>query len=382
MNLPFQFSTVASGIGAPEMAWVPLGWNPVFSAEIEPFPSAVLKIRHGVPNYGDINKFKEWPNERTVDLVCAGCPCQAFSIAGLRKGLDDPRGNLTLVFLGILEKYRPRWVVYENVPGIFSEDTRALESFCDGLQKIGYGISWTVLDAEYFGVPQRRERIFIVGYLGDWRPAAAVLFDKTCLLGYPAPNREKGKGFAADVTPCLESSGRWVERAGESRGQDPVIAHTTGAGYWKEGAGTLRGRKQDSHENLCFDMRGNGNGETVNNITGDHASRTTDYTPVVLAHGKGNGEVVKDGSPSLTCNHEAPICFNSRQDCISSTETVRRLTPRECERLQGFPDDYTLITYKGKPAADGPRYKALGNSMAVPVMRWIGERIQMVDALK
>ena len=394
-----NFATVASGIGAPETAWMPLGWNPVFSAEIEPFPSAVLKVRHNVSNYGDMTKFKEWPNERTVDLICAGTPCQSFSIAGLRKGLDDPRGNLTLTFLAILGRYRPRWVVWENVPGVLSESTGAFGSFLGGLGELGYGFAYRVLDAQYFGVPQRRRRVFVVGHLGDWRRAAAVLFERHSLSGNTPPSREKGKEFAAEVAPSIGASGRGFERAGETRGQDPVIASTISSSPPSR--------------------RNGGSYPTPGSF--------------VLAHGQGNAEIVKDGEPSLTCNHEAPICFNSKQDCVSSEDhtgalgfstpqaeaiavrtaqtssngwgvntdgqaytvdqaqgqavlapqmTVRRLTPRECERLQGFPDDYTLITYKGKPAADGSRYKALGNSMAVPVMRWIGERIKIMESIK
>jgi DNA-cytosine methyltransferase len=162
-----KFATVCSGIGAPEVAWKPLGWQPVFCSEIESFPNAVLQERHGIPNLGDMNKFKEWPNERTIDLICAGCPCQAFSIAGLRKGLDDPRGNLTLIFLGILEKYRPRWVIYENVPGILSDSTNAMNIFLDSLEELGYIIDIDIIDAQYNGIPQRRRRVFVCGERAD-----------------------------------------------------------------------------------------------------------------------------------------------------------------------------------------------------------------------
>ena len=269
-----KFATICSGIGAPEVAWTALGWEPVFASEIEKFPSAVLAHhRPGVPNYGDMTKFKEWPDVGTIDLICAGTPCQAFSVAGLRKGLDDPRGNLTLVYLAIIEHYRPRWVVWENVPGVLSDKTGAFGAFLGGLGQLGYGWAYRVLDAQYFGVAQRRRRVFVVGYLGDWRRAAAVLFDRESLSGNPPPSREKGEGASAGVVPSLTGSGRGTARTGESRGQDPVVVHALTKRY-------------DSSED------GSGRG-----------------IPIVLAHGQAGAEIVKDGLPSLTCNHEAPIVF-------------------------------------------------------------------------
>lgn len=319
-----RFATVCSGIGAPEVAWAPLGWEPAFCSEIEPFPCAVLNIhRPEVPNYGDMRKYKEW-SDAAVELICAGTPCQAFSVAGLRKGLDDPRGNLTLVFLGILRRYRPKWVVWENVPGVLSDKTGAFGAFLGGLAQLGYGFAYRVLDAFYFGVPQRRRRVFVIGHLGNWQYPAAVLFERHSLQGHTPPSRKTGKGFAADLAPSLTSSGRGVERTGESRGQDPVIA--------------------------CF-QAGN-----------------------TKQHGKG---FTVDG-PAYTLDRTV-------QSVAGPNMQVRRLTPKECERLQGFPDNFTKIPYKGKSpdqCADGPRYKALGNSMAVPVLSWIGKRIVEVEQIR
>ena len=366
-----KYLSICSGIEAATVAWHPMGWTPEAFSEIEKFPSAVLAQRYPtVCNFGDMTKYKEW-NIGKIDLLVGGTPCQSFSIAGLRKGLDDPRGNLALVYLGIAERFRPRWFLWENVPGVLSsysgpeppsdleegqewetEETSDFECFTTALAKLGYGWAYRILDAQYFGVPQRRGRVFVVGYLGDWRRAASVLFERHSLSGDSPPSREKRKEI------------------------------TGGAVVSSETAPSLRAQPQSSHR--------------------------TDSEAFAMAHGQGGAEIVKNGAPSLTCNHEAPICFNSNahpdEMAVANTvigqtasqspavcfeqntnnSQVRRLTPVECERLQGFPDNYTRISWRNKQpenCPDGPRYKALGNSMAVPVMRWLGERISLVDKI-
>ncbi|MGO3843472.1 MAG: DNA cytosine methyltransferase [Alcaligenes pakistanensis] len=220
-----RFLSVCSGIEAASVAWNPLGWKAVAFSEIEPFPCAVLAHHYpDIPNWGDMTKFQEWPDE-PIDLLCGGTPCQSFSVAGLRKGLDDPRGDLMLTFGAIAAKYRPKWLVWENVPGVLSSNGgRDFGTFLGMLGQLGYGFAYRVLDAQYFGVPQRRRRVFVVGCLGDWRSAAAVLFEQHSLSGNPAPSRKTGQGTATDIAPSLVSSGRGVDRIGETRGQDPVIA--------------------------------------------------------------------------------------------------------------------------------------------------------------
>ncbi len=227
-----RYLSVCSGIEAATQAWAPLGWDPVAFSEIEPFPCAVLKHHYSdVPNWGDMTKFKDWP-DATVDVLCGGTPCQSFSVAGLRQGLADPRGNLMLTFGAIAERYGPKWIVWENVPGVLSSNGgRDFAAFLSLLGQLGYGWAYRVLDAQHvrtrrfpFAVPQRRRRVFVVGYIGDCRRAAAVLFDRESLSGHPAPRRKAGQGFTHSVAPSLTGSGRGVERAGETRGQDPVIA--------------------------------------------------------------------------------------------------------------------------------------------------------------
>jgi DNA (cytosine-5)-methyltransferase 1 len=305
-----RYGSVCSGVEAATVAWHPLGWKPQWFSEIEAFPSAVLAHHHpDTPNYGDMTKFKEWSDD-PIDLLVGGTPCQSFSVAGLRKGLDDPRGNLMLTYLAIAARYKPRWVAWENVPGVLSSNKgRDFGTFLAALGQLGYGFAYRVLDAQYFGVAQRRRRVFVVGYLGDWRRSAAVLFERESLSGHPAPSRETRQ----DVAQCL--------KRGVGQRYDPET-------------------------------------ETLPIAFGAQNSAT-------------QGDSVSE--------HVTPTLDKSKTPGVTDGMSVRRLTPRECERLQGFPDDYTLIPYRNKLAADGPRYKAMGNSMAVPVMRWIGERIQMVE---
>ena len=347
-----NYLSVCSGIEAATVAWHPLGWNPVGFSEIESFPSQVLKHHYPtVPNLGDMTKFKEWEIESNIDVLVGGTPCQSFSVAGLRKGLDDPRGNLMLTYLAIAKQYRPRWLVWENVPGVLSSaDGRDFGSFLGGLAICGYGFAYRVLDAQYFGLAQRRKRVFVVGYLGDWRPAAAVLFERESLQGNPAPSRKKGERIA----PCV-TNGPPFSRTGNERveAEAMVIHETVGA--------------------LCADSHpGSYSGQDA--YTGRLIS-----SPVFSLQGSGSTSQNANGNG---WNEEVSFTLN-RIDVHSVTQStaVRRLTPVECERLQGFPDHYTDIKPKGKQTPDGPRYKALGNSMAVPVMRWIGERIQKVEDL-
>jgi DNA (cytosine-5)-methyltransferase 1 len=408
-----NYLSVCSGIEAASVAWHGLGWNPVGFSEIEPFPSAVLKERFpDVTNYGDMTKFKEWENVGTVDLLVGGTPCQSFSVAGLRKGLADPRGNLMLTFGAIAHHFKARWIVWENVPGVLSSNKgRDFGSFLGMLAECGYGFAYRVLDAQFFGVPQRRRRVFVVGCLGDWIAPAKVLFDSESLSGNPPPSREKGKEAAGNAgngsAPGLSAGGV------NPTGLINFTPYGTRLGAHQEGiASTLTVIDAKFAQCVCYGIPGNWIGRKPENdgnattpmvdlspcITGmdrpavcyeNHAqdSRIKDCgeisptlsakagmgggnLPIVMAHGQANAEIAEGLSTTLNCNHESPIIADSCQ--------LRRLTPKEYERLQGFPDDWTKIPWRNKPAEqcpDGPRYKACGNSMAVPVMRWIGERI-------
>jgi len=398
-----KFLSVCSGIEAASVAWTPLGWSAVAFSEIEKFPCAVLKHHYPeVPNWGDLTTFKDWP-DAAPDVLVGGTPCQSFSVAGLRAGLDDPRGNLALTYLAVADRYRPRWVVWENVPGVLSSsDGRDVGAFLGALGALGYGWAYRILDAQYFGLAQRRRRVFVVGYLGDWRRAAAVLFERESLSGHPAPRREAGQDVTYRTAPSLTGSGRGTSRAGESREQDcvvPILSASTGDISHCLNAGGM-GRIDYETETLIahslradgFDASEDGTGRGTPLVAFD--ARQSD----VLHYGDMSGPLDTDGhtiAVAFTENHDGDVWEGDVMQplnrgggkpgmsypAIRSGMQVRRLTPRECERLQGFPDDYTLIPYRGKPAADGPRYKALGNSMAVPVVRWIGRRMALMDEI-
>lgn len=355
------YGSVCSGIEAASAAWHPLGWHAAWLSEIEAFPSAVLAHHYpDVPNLGDMTKFKGWPHA-AIDVLVGGTPCQSFSIAGMRRGLDDPRGNLMLTYLAIAHQYRPRWLVWENVPGVLpSNGGRDFGTFLGGLGQLGYGFAYRVLDAQYFGLAQRRKRVFVVAHLGDWRCAAAVLFEREGLRGDPAPGRSAREDVAGAITA---SAGR---RGGVNEGErSSLIAGTLQASGKAAGSAT----QEDAESGLLVAFGGNCTSGPIEVATACRAKG-----------GTGHGDF----------ESETFITFDSRQDCVGAgavavASQVRRLTPRECERLQGFPDDWTLIPWRGKPASecpDGPRYKAIGNSMAVPVMAWIGRRIALAESIK
>ena len=544
------FGSVCSGIEAASVAWNPLGWHASWLAEIEPFPSAVLAYHYpDVPNLGDMTKLPERIRSGEIeapDVFCGGTPCQAFSVAGLRKSLDDARGNLSLTFCEIANEIdsarhvrgeQPAIVFWENVPGVLNTKDNAFGCFLAGLAGeddplVAPGgkwtnagcvlgpkraVAWRVLDAQYFGVAQRRRRVFVVASARNGFDPAAVLFEFDGLRRDTAPRRKAGEGATHDAAPCLTSSGRGVGRIGDTRGQDPVVAvpsttHTLrGEGFDASEDGTgrgtplvpvafdttqitsqanrsnpqpgdpchplaagahapaiafpanLSGTQHASSENLSpalgaanptavaiQDVRGtdkaqNGRGwndEGTAYTLDTHATQGVAYAvalrgreggataelgdevqnclrassgggdkPHVLAYTtrevaqtitSNYGKQVDNSDTALgpnvaiayttklhnTGSNNAGKIFEERTTCLDANSPppalltamqVRRLTPVECERLQGFPDGYTAIPWRKKPAdqcPDGPRYKALGNSWAVPVVHWIGMRIQ------
>jgi len=475
------FGSVCSGIEAASVAWHPLGWRSAWFAEIEPFTAALLKHHYPeVPNYGDftnirprlaaagISHRRDSPDAlrdagagaaEPINLLVGGTPCQSFSVAGKRAGLDDPRGNLTLEFFALAGRLRPRWVVWENVPGVLSDDGgHTFGTVLGILGKLGYGAAYRILDAQYFGVPQRRRRVFVVGHLGDWRRAAAVLFERHCLSGNTPPRREAredvagslggGSGergwcsdtermtFVPEVSYALNAhpTRRYDAQANETfvagvagpvtsnpygdheSRESLLVAHALRAdGFDASEDGTGRGTPivafracgQDGFTPnrvappLCS-TDGGGTVPTIAFSCKDSGSDAGELAPTLRSmghdqsHANAGGQVAvaftergRDRGRTFEFQEECAYCLtnpgsggrtHSRQ-VITPQMAVRRLTTRECERLQGFPDDYTAIPYRGKPASDGPRYRAIGNSMAVPVMRWIGERIAAVDAL-
>ena len=468
-----NYLSVCSGIEAATVAWHSLGWTPLAFSEIEKFPSQVLAHHYpNTPNLGDMTRFKEWNFESDVNVLVGGTPCQSFSVAGLRKGLDDPRGNLMLTYLAIAAKQRPKWVVWENVPGVLSSNGGLdFASFLRGLGQLGYGFAYRVLDAQYFGVAQRRRRVFVVGCAGDWRAAAAVLFERHSLQGHPAPSREKGQrvapstGFSvtgsvtggfgpklgtdeacqgslipamhSEISPALkarDAKGPSSDGDGDGDGDGailvPMMAQPMAFGVSEKAdvSHCLRSgaSKADKHESTTYvaqpialqDVRAVEKMQNGKGWNDDGTAYTVDthatqgvMQPIAFdmaqITSKANGSRAEPGLPTGTLAkgssmHVAQaMAFDwqsggdargldpkptaqlqrSQTPAIMQAMAVRRLTPVECERLQGFPDNYTDIQPKGKATPDGPRYKALGNSMAVPVMRWIGERIAQVEGI-
>ena len=410
-----KFLSVCSGIEAASVAWHDLGFECVGVSEIDKFPSEVLKHHYpSVPNLGDMTKYKEWNNDLAPDLLVGGTPCQSFSVAGLRKGMDDPRGNLALTYVGIAEKYKPQWFIWENVPGVLSSNGgKDFSSFLSAMADIGYGIAYRVLDAQFFGVPQRRRRVFVVGYLGDWRPAVSVLFEPSSVFGHTPKGRKKGKGTAAPTETSPRNDGERLVNTQFWNGSQTAEALTTTSNDQRM---PDKGRMQmivepDNSVGIdIYNVSLTGNIScTVTAASGGNAcSGPKVLQPIVLmdqggsvmsindaglvgtlrAEVRGHPPIVTENTHStLTTSHgprqgSSDEAASSIKAIFSNTMRVRRLTPVECERLQGFPDGWTQIPYGKKPkeqCPEGHRYKALGNSMAVPVMRWIGRRIKLFN---
>ena len=226
------YGSVCSGIEAATVAWHPLGWKAQFVSEIEPFPRAVLAHHYPeTPTHGDFTTIKAG-DYGPIDLLVGGTPCQSFSIAGLRGGLDDDRGNLALEYLRLADRLRPRWLVWENVPGVLSSNGgKDFGAILGGMVELGYGFAYRVLDAQYFGLAQRRKRVFVVGYLGDWRRAAAVLFERESLCGNSAPSREKGKKIAPTLNVRAGPSGDTFHTSGGLVEHISEIAPTINAAF-------------------------------------------------------------------------------------------------------------------------------------------------------
>lgn len=494
-----RFGSVCSGIEAATVAWHPIGWKAAWLAEIEKFPAAVLAHHYPeVPNLGDMTALPARIAAGEVeapDIFCGGTPCQAFSIAGLRKSLDDARGNLSLVFCEIanaidtaraVRGHAPAIIFWENVPGVLSTKDNAFGCFLAGLagendpleppggKWTNAGcvsgpqrtVAWRVLDAQYFGVAQRRRRVFVVASARKGFDPAQVLFEWDGVRRDTAPSREArevaptiparstaGGGLGTDFdcdggTICVATG-----QAGAEIGADmaptlncnpeaPYVAHSLrGEGFDAREDGTGRGTPLGPAATAIRTANTSANGHGVSpelahtldraqgqcvafdttQITsaanysspkaGDpcHPLAAGAHAPAIAFPANLSGTQCAsavDVAPSMGAANPTAVAFNfhksgnaasslgvsvERVDCLRAFEKspmavqpaagmqVRRLTPTEAEKLQGFEPGYTAIPWRNKPAdqcPDGPRYKALGNSWAVPNVRWIGERIQ------
>lgn len=361
-----KFLSVCSGIEAASVAWQPLGFKAVGFSEIEKFPCRVLEHHYPeVTNFGSLLDWRNW-NAEKFDILVGGTPCQDFSIAGKRQ--HGERADLTFEFIKMAGALRPEWVVWENVPGVLSMGkgetfARILQAFSE----FGYGVAWRVLDAQNFGVPQRRRRVFLVGHSsGDPRRSGEVLFEQESLRGDIEKSREKRERNTTSTEKC--STFRYIS-FGEY--QEDSKASTRKARDGKDATDLIcfEPRSQDGIPRLSKD----GKSPTLNTAQGGQrqpciafAQNTRDE--LRLFNGDGQKVGALSAQPGM-----------KQQSFIAGQKVIRRITPIEALRLQGFPDDY-LVKVPGY--SDTQAYRAVGNSMAVPVMRWIGERIKQNDKKK
>lgn len=423
-----NFGSVCSGIEAASVAWHPLGFRASWLAEIEAFPAAVLAHHYPeVPNLGDMTKIATEVLTGAVDapdVLVGGTPCQAFSVAGMRAGLQDARGKLTIEFVRLSDAIdhvrvargkQPSITVWENVPGVLSDRGNAFGCFLGALagedcelQPSGkrwtdagcvYGpkraIAWRVLDAQYFGLAQRRRRVFVVASAREGFDPASVLFEREGVRRDTPPRRGEGQ-VTAGTLASRTGAGGFPGTDGACSGYLQPVTGTLNANGKAAGSAT----QQDVESGMLVvhgtqdpDVRldqahtlGRNNGmENAVCVTGDIAHTLKAEGFDASEDGTGRGQPIVAALRGISDYGDGLPCLRAKggdaaggSEALVSSSAVRRLTPTECERLQGFPDGYTQVPYRNKEAADGPRYKALGNSMAVPVMRWIGERIALV----
>ena len=455
-----QLGELFAGIGGFGLAAQRAGFELAWACEIDDFASRVYGARFpGVSVHPDVRDFEGVP----VDCITAGFPCQDLSVAGKRKGLIGERSGLFWEIIRIASRLRPRWLLLENVPGLLSSHKgRDFETVLAALDELGYGVAWRVLDAQFFGVPQRRRRVFIVGHLGGPCPAE-VLFEPEGVSGNLAARREARTGTAGDVAACLNSGGNdggfrtepgehlvahqchgtnvgpmgaLRKGNGNETGGVPFVIEDVGrkmSGDGRVGAGvrtdgvcythqagtrhaiarpltatSYKGPDEDTDTIVTHSLRAEGA-----DASEDGTGRGTPIVPV-LASGANGAGIGREGDPMFTLDQTGaaaiapvyalgshagaadgdvtnrshasggPVGSNISEGLAYSlrggrTQSIvetrpRRLTPRECERLQGFPDDWTLI----EGASDSARYRALGNAVAVPCVEWILRRLAAV----
>lgn len=431
-NGPLRFLSVCSGIEAASVAWP--HWEAVAFAEIEKFPSAVLAHHYpDVPNLGDFTKI-DTTTLGHVDILCGGTPCQAFSVAGARRSLDDERGNLTLAFVELAHELAGygktagnglRNIIWENVPGVLSTKDNAFGCFLAGLvgaddpvvpsgKWTSHGMvagpkgraAWAVKDAQFFGLAQRRKRVIVVADFGNGADPAAVLFEPESVCRNTPPSREARETVARAAENSLGSDSQLIggvdyennaHGANDATGPllkgpptggggplPAVVLQTYGIpGNWIGRAPENGGNavepmvevapcltKTDRHGVATFDRQSNceyGDADIASTVSARDYKSPTDLVTVV--HGTQDPCVSDVTAFALGRN-------SGQENAVITPYAVRRLTPIECERLQGFPDGYTDIPWRGQlNSPDGPRYKALGNSWAVPKFKWLGKRI-------
>ncbi|MGL4577290.1 MAG: DNA cytosine methyltransferase [Burkholderiaceae bacterium] len=417
-----RFLSLFSGIEAASVAWIPLGWTCAGVAEIEPFPCVALKHHYpNVPNLGDVTHITEAQIAALgpIDLVCGGSPCQDLSVAGKRAGLAGERSNLFYEQMRIFNAARrlcgARFMLWENVPGAFSSNRGAdFAAVAGEMAGARFGVphggwrntgvaagrnglvEWATLDAQWFGLAQRRKRVFALLDTGNWADRPPILFEPESLRRDSAPRRKAGQDAAGTLTArargglprnaefnqklipqtamCL-NAGAMRRQDAESETLIPTLAHTLrGEGFDASEDGTGRGTPLVPVIGFACKASGS-NGFGVGEVAGTMKARHDGH----LACFSFDTQQITSAANRSRVGPELPaptLSTRAGSMHVATHMVVRRLTPKECARLQGFPDEYLDIAINGKPAADGPKYKALGNSWAVPVAQWIGKQIQ------
>lgn len=376
-----KFLSICSGIEAASVAWLPLGFECIGHSEIEPFPCRVLEHHYpGVKNYGDLTKWREWNVPEKPDIIVGGTPCQDFSIAGKRE--EGERADLTHQFIELCGELRPEWVVWENVPGVLSMDEgRTFARILRGFSQRGYGWAYRALDAQYFGVPQRRRRIFLVGHSsGDPRCAGEILFEQEGLRRDIKKSGEEGERDSEDIKRITNSGDKSLCLNAHGHGRldyesETFIFEPRSHGVpriYNNGKSPTLNTAQQGQRQPCIAFTQNDAGrDATKNVSPTLRSGARQCVAEFTAKAG-----VKSGSTHFAIE-QAPTIKAGQTTEVRGTDGkiywVRRLTPTEALRLQGFPDSYL----KDVPGySDTQAYRAIGNSKAVSVVRWIGERIK------
>lgn len=391
MNL--TYGSLFTGIGGFDLGFDRAGLQGMWQVERDKDCNRVLdKHWPGIQRGTDV---REVVTSRfgAVNVICGGFPCQDVSVAGKRKGLAGERSGLWREFHRIVAEFKPRFCVIENVPGLFSSNGGIdFLVIIRGLEELGYSVAWAVLDSQYRGVAQRRDRVFVVGSLGNGS-CAEILFEPESVRGDTAPSREKGQRTPAAVARCLRGRGN----ASHREDSDNYIAQVAPALTSRD----AKGARMDIAEPalIAFDERvitSPGNRSEVE--TGKPCPTLNGGVGMSVAfssknfdksHLNGGGQVAvafteRSRTEGRTLESQEEVAYALTNPCsgsrthnrqISQGMSVRRLTPRECERLQGFPDDWTRWDASGKEISDSARYRMLGNAVTATVAEWLGSQI-------
>jgi DNA (cytosine-5)-methyltransferase 1 len=401
--MALTFGSLFAGIGGFDLALTRAGLTGAYAAEIDAKCNSVRR-RHWPDEmqYEDVAFVRR---QHRPDVVCAGWPCQGNSVAGKRAGMADSRSGLWGEVVRVLDLQRPRWFLGENVPGILSvnggEDWATVLA---DLGRLGYGFAYRILDAQWFGVPQRRRRVFIVGCLGDWRRAGEILFERESLPWDSPPSREAGARVAHCIARGVGSSGYRYDANGEDFVTGTLCNNGKASGSATQQdaeagmlvpmafaqnqrdelrnlngvAGALSAEPGMKQQTYVYQCQGSNVGPMgALRVGNQNESGGVPFTLAIAYRTSGNSGVMTQGDKTAALNCQS----DPTEQIIQNQFGVRRLMPIECERLQGFPDDWTRYGADGEEMADSVRYRMCGNAVAVPCVEWIGRRLMEATSL-